>query len=83
MVYIVSHTWRKRSGKKGEAKRIEVLSNCDEVELFVNGKSVGGKSGDFTWEARFNKGVNYLKAVGRKEKAAVKDEISLTYFIDE
>ncbi len=38
-VYIVGHwTW---PGQEGKAKSIRVYSTCDEVELFLNGKSLG------------------------------------------
>ncbi len=79
LVYIVSHTWRKRSGKPGESKQVEVLSNCEQVELFVNGKSAGTESaGSFTWDVTFKQGINYLKAVGRQGTNVVEDEISLS-----
>lgn len=45
--------------------RIKVYSNCSEVELFVNGKSVGKKSGDkvFEFDAKLRFGKNKIKAV--------------------
>lgn len=48
---------------------LQVFSNCDEVELFVNGKSMGAKgrtadnASPRTWTIPFEKGT--LKAVGR------------------
>ncbi|UCE17239.1 MAG: glycoside hydrolase family 2 protein [Gemmatimonadota bacterium] len=82
MVYIVSHTWRKRYGTKGQTKDVEVFSNCDQVELYVNGASVGLKtSRPYLWDVNFSKGVNHIKAVGKKEDSIVEDEISISYFI--
>lgn len=79
MIYIVSHTWLERAGKKGESKRIEVFSNCDEVDLFVNKNSLGRRKSPFIWEVFFDEGRNDLQAVGKKGDITVDDQISLTY----
>ena len=55
--------------------KIWVYSNCDEVELFVNGKSLGRKAmpryGHLEWEAQYAPGR--VKAVGyRNGKRIVK-----------
>ncbi|MBP3370660.1 MAG: DUF4982 domain-containing protein, partial [Clostridia bacterium] len=42
MVHLLPH-W---NWKKGESVRVMAVSNCDEVELFLNGKSLGRKSND-------------------------------------
>ena len=45
-VYIVGHwTW---PGQEGKAKTIRVYSTCDEVELFLNGKSLGRRKPEST-----------------------------------
>ena len=81
MVYIVSHTWTERHGLPGEKKTIKVYSNCDSVELFINGKSAGlkEKSDVFVWQAPFDTGDNQLRAVGRKGKEKVEDSVRVRY----
>ena len=60
-----------------EGKQISVFccTNCDEVELFLNGTSLGSKSGNeakertLSWEIPFTSGS--LKAVGKRNSRAV------------
>lgn len=55
-------------GHEGENVKIWAYSNCDEVELFVNGKSLGRKKmtedSHLEWDAIYKPGI--LKAVGYK-----------------
>jgi beta-galactosidase len=57
--------------------RLEVYSNCDEVELFLNGRSLGIKTrpaddSPRTWQTTFEKGS--LKAIGRNKGLEVASE---------
>ncbi|MGG9962364.1 glycoside hydrolase family 2 TIM barrel-domain containing protein [Ferruginibacter sp. SUN106] len=87
MAHIYGHTWPVRWGNESEAKMIKVYSNCDEAELFVNGKSVGVKkrnSQDFPaaglrWQVVLNKGMNHVKVMAKKEKIIVEDAIDFQY----
>ena len=87
MVHIYGHSWPVRWGDGDEEKMIKVYSNCDEAELFVNGKSYGIKkrnSQDFPaaglrWNVKLNKGENSVNVKAKKGKMEVKDSISFIY----
>lgn len=86
MVYIVSHTWNNRWREPGIKDGIIVYSNCDEVELFNDVKSISlgkkknkGKGSHFQWD---NADIQYnvLYAVGYiNGKPVAKDIIILDY----
>ena len=86
MVHIYGHTWPVRWGEPDEAKLVKVYSNCEAVELFVNGVSAGLKkrnSQDFPaaglrWLVKFRAGENVIRAVGKN----VSDEIRFVYQTD-
>ncbi len=87
MAHIYGHSWPVRHGDEGELKTIKVYSNCDEAELFVNGKSVGSKkrnSQDFPaaglrWNVALNKGTNTVQVKAKKGKVIVEDSIQILY----
>ena len=62
MVYLLPH-WNWEKGKK---VRVVAVTNCDEVELFLNGKSLGKKTADVCeppeWSVEFEEGVVVAKA---------------------
>ena len=68
-------------GHEGEDIELWAYSNMDEVELYVNGKSLGKKSmpknGHLSWNAVYQPGV--VKAVGYKNgKKALEKKIETT-----
>jgi beta-galactosidase len=87
MVHIYGHSWPVRWGDAGEEKMVKVYSNCDEAELFVNGKSVGKKKRNIKsfpalglrWMVKLNEGTNNFKVVATKDGKTVTDEISQQY----
>jgi beta-galactosidase len=87
MIHIYGHTWPIRWGKPDEPKMIKVYSNCDEVELFLEGKSLGAKrrdSQDFPaaglrWTTPFPAGAVHLRAIGKRNGKTVTDEVSFHY----
>ncbi len=87
MAHIYGHSWPVRWGDAGEEKMVKVYSNCEEAELFVNGKSYGIKkrnSQDFPatglrWNVAYNAGENILKVFARKGNLIVTDEIKQSY----
>ena len=66
----VLHVFPHWNWKEGQLIDVWAYTNCDEVELFLNGKSMGTKrkTGDdihLMWRLKFTPGI--LKAVGRKD----------------
>jgi beta-galactosidase len=86
MVHIYGHSWPVRWGDANEQKVVKVYSNCDTVELFVNGQSQGVKkrnSQDFPaaglrWTVK-PAPENRVRAIGHKGNRTVEDEISFLY----
>jgi beta-galactosidase len=87
MVHIYGHSWPVRWGKTGEKRSVQVYSNCDRAELFLNGKSLGIAHRDsqnfpaagLRWDVAFADGPNHLRAVAAKGMTEVSDEINLAY----
>lgn len=74
MVHLLPH-W---NWKKGDTVRVMAVSNCDEVELFLNGRSLGRKSNDICtnnaeWQVEFVSGRISAKAY-RNGKLVAKTE---------
>ncbi|MBW1655812.1 beta-galactosidase GalA [Flavobacterium quisquiliarum] len=68
------------SGMEGTAIDVWAYSNCDEVELFLNKKSLGKKkmeqNGHLEWKVNYSPGT--LEAVGYKNDKKVLSEIQKT-----
>lgn len=87
MVHIFGANWPTRWGKADEEKQLKVFSNCDQVELFLNGESLGTKkrnSQDYPaaglrWNTLLKQGTNTVKAIATKGKVTIEDEIQFEY----
>lgn len=87
MIHIYGHGWPIRWGDAGQARMVKVYSNCSEVELFLNGKSMGLKKRDsqnfpaagLNWNVKFESGMNHLKAVSKVDEKLLSDEIDVRY----
>ncbi|SDT03627.1 beta-galactosidase [Mucilaginibacter mallensis] len=67
VVHLLPHwNWQ---GKEGQEIRVCAYSNCDEVELFLNKKSLGKKAmepnGHLEWQVKYEPGT--LEAIGYKK----------------
>ena len=74
MVHILPH-WNLH-GREGEPVRVSVYTNCDSVELFQDGRSMGAQAvepfGHVEWRLIYNPGC--VRAVGYKNGEPVAEE---------
>lgn len=79
MVHILPH-WN-HNGLEGESIKVWVYTNCEDVELFLNGKSLGSEKieriGHGEWIVPYENGT--LKAIGKNNgKAAAEESVETT-----
>lgn len=92
MLHIFGHSWPIRWGDVNEKKSFMVYSNCQKVELYLNGISLGVRqrmsenfpAAGLRWDAQPQKGINKLKAISTikttsKKDSVLVDEISFEY----
>jgi beta-galactosidase len=65
---------------------VEVFSNADHVELFLEDESLGVKKRspvfwEWIWQAPLKDGWNRLRAIGQKDGVVVEDELWINYTI--
>lgn len=73
MVHLCGHwTW---PGEEGKPRAVTVVTNCDRVELFIGGRSLGVKksANPMRWQVAYERSP--LKAVGRSGGREVADEL--------
>jgi beta-galactosidase len=87
MVHIYGHSWPVRWGEETEEKMIKVYSNCNEAELWLNGKSLGTRkrraqnfpAAGLRWSSTFVKGKNEVRVIAKKGKIVVEDALTFVY----
>jgi beta-galactosidase len=58
--------------------QVKVYSNCDSLELFVDGESIGtqnGRDGVYLWGTNLPPGKHKFRAVGQKGPKTYKDQV--------
>lgn len=58
--------------------QVKVYSNCDQLELFLDGATIGvgtGKDGIYLWDANLSPGKHKFVAVGLKDGKTYKDQV--------
>lgn len=88
MLHIYGHDWPVRWGREGEEKEVLVYSNCEKVELLVNGESKGIRhrnSADFPaaglhWKVCLAKGENIIIALARQKDGTVLSDTVTTMY---
>jgi beta-galactosidase len=86
MVYIASRDWPVRVGfpsdkNNGMKQSVTVYANTPEVELFLNGKSLGIKKPDdikkTVWDVNFINGKNILSAKAKTKERLLEDKLEM------
>jgi beta-galactosidase len=86
--YIESPTWVERHGQAGQKRQICVYSNCEKVQLFVNGTDYESRERKISqypacglnWQVVFSEGRNQIIANGYSEGEIVtRDTVVVNY----
>lgn len=87
-VAISSKGWTKRAGIADEVdgkvatQPITIVGNTKEVELLINGKSLGKKAFDFstaTFNIPFQQGQNLIEVISKKDGETIKDFANIEF----
>jgi len=80
---IVSHDWTARVGNPPVNEKVEIYSNLKEVELFLNGDSLGKKLIDSSrkefWDVPFKNGLNKLEARAMTAAGPIVDHLEIHF----
>lgn len=86
VLHIASHDWMKRTGVSVNGtdviQPVKVYSNLVEVELFIDGKSLGIKKTancNAVWDVPFTSGEHYIEAKGIYQDKEVKTGLTLSF----
>lgn len=80
VLHIASRDWQVRTEEVGKPQPIKLYSNLSEVELFVNGQSVGRQktaNSHTVFQVMLPEGVSVLLAKGVKDGKTVQDAMTI------
>ncbi|MFV0536913.1 MAG: glycoside hydrolase family 2 TIM barrel-domain containing protein [Dysgonomonas sp.] len=80
VLHIASHDWLNRTGESLQS--IKVYSNLDQVELFLDGKSMNVKQivdKKAEWQLSLTPGVHYVSAKGKYKGENIETGINITF----
>ena len=84
--HIEAHNWPIRAGNPAELQRLRVITNCEEVELFLNDNSQGVQKGGITdwirtWHIPLTEGENRIVAIGKTATGKIVKDVMTQTFI--
>lgn len=80
VLHIASHDWVNRTGENLQS--VKVYSNLEQVELFMDGKSLGEKGvvdRKAEWQLSFSSGIHYISAKGLYKSKYVETGLNMTF----
>jgi len=82
VLYIASNDWASRVGMENETQPVKIYSNLDNVELFMNGKSLGVKNINekkAEWDVPFTDGAHFFTAKGTHNGKTIETGMTINY----